>query len=245
MKSECVLMDDDLKNYQYYSGKELKTMKKVVIYGNKSTAQEAYSQMKYFSDFEVLGFSVDRDYIKTDHLFDLPVVPFDEVEQKFSPEQHAMLIAVGYLKNKMIRHERYLQAKEKGYRLINLVSPKSVIHRENLTGDNCIIGHYTIIPDSARIGNNVIIGSGSNIGHDVTIGDNSILSSGVLIAGSVSIGESCYLSTGCIIRNRAAIGKECVIGAGAIIFENTKDRSVYLGEPARLLPISSLDLPLG
>jgi hypothetical protein len=36
-----------------------------------------------------------------------------------------------------------------------------------------------------------------------------------------------------------------VIGAGALMLENAEDGSVYMGEPATLLPISSDKLPLG
>ena len=220
-------------------------MKKVVIFGNESTAHDCFYQAHHFSGYDVAGFTVDKAFMKDDRLFGLPVVAFDEVVRVFEPGQHLILIAVGYVKNNRIRKERYLQAKQMGYECFNLVSPNAIHYPENLIGENCIIGHYTVISQSARIGHNVIIGSGGQIGHDVVIGDNCFLSSGVLISGSVNIGESCYLGAGCIIRNKVSIGNGSVIGAGAIVFENAKDHSVYLGESAKLLPISSKELQLG
>jgi sugar O-acyltransferase (sialic acid O-acetyltransferase NeuD family) len=220
-------------------------VEKVIIYGNESMARDSFYFLKYYSDYEVVGFTVDRAYVGSGTLFKLPVTPFDTVETAFPPNSHKMLIAVGYVQNNRIRKERYNQSKEMGYRLINSISPKAVIYPETEIGDNCIIGHYAVISADAKIGNNVIIGHSCTIGHDVFIGDHCFLSTDVSIAGSVNIGSSSYLGTNATIRNKVSIGKECVIGAGAIILENVEDRSVYLGEPATLLPISSNELPLG
>jgi sugar O-acyltransferase (sialic acid O-acetyltransferase NeuD family) len=192
-----------------------------------------------------VGFTVDREYLESDTLFQLPVLPFDVVETAFPPDKHKMLIAVGYVQNNRIRKERYFRSKEMGYQLINFVSHKSMIYPETAVGDNCIIGHFSVISPDAKIGNNVFIGSLCTIAHDVIIGDHCFFSDGVSVSGGVSIGSCCYLGPHATIRNKVSIGKECVIGAGAIILEDTEDRSVYLGEPATLLPISSDKLPLG
>jgi sugar O-acyltransferase (sialic acid O-acetyltransferase NeuD family) len=220
-------------------------MQKVVIYGNKSMAREFFFCLKYFSDYEVAGFTVDRKLLESDRHCDLAVVPFDSVETVFSPDTHNMLIAVGYVQNNRIRKERYLRSKEMGYQCINFISPKAIIHPDTSIGDNCFIDHYVIIPPDVTIGNNVIIRSGCNIGHDVVIGDHCFFSPGVSIGGSVNIGSGSFFGMSSIVRNKVSIGKECVIGAGALILESAGDRSVHLGEQATKLPISSNDLPLG
>jgi sugar O-acyltransferase (sialic acid O-acetyltransferase NeuD family) len=220
-------------------------VEKVIIFGNESMARDAFYSLKYYSDYEVVGFTVDREYVGSGTLLNLPVTPFNTVETAFPPDSHKMLIAVGYVQNNRIRRERYNRSKEMGYQLINVISPKAIIYPETKIGDNCFIGHYAVISAEARIGNNVIIGHSCTIGHDVSIGDHCFLSTDVSIAGSVNIGSSSYLGTNSTIRNKVSIGKECVIGAGAIILENTEDRCVYLGEPATLLPIASNELTLG
>ncbi len=220
-------------------------MEKVVIYGNKSMARESFFYLKNYSHYEVVGFTVDREYLESDSLCNLPILPFDAVESAFPPNGHKMLIAVGYVHNNKIRKERYFRSKEMGYNLINFLSPHSIMQPETSIGDNCIIGHYTVISPDAKIGNNVIIANGCMIAHDVTIGDHCFFSPGVSVAGSVDIGSGSYLGANATIRNKVSIGKECVIGAGAIILETIEDRSVFIGEPATKLPIASDALPLG
>jgi sugar O-acyltransferase (sialic acid O-acetyltransferase NeuD family) len=220
-------------------------MEKIVIYGNKSVAREFFFCLKYFSDYKVVGFTVDRGLIESDRFCDLALIPFDSVEAAFPPDTHKMLIAVGYVQNNKIREEKYLRSKKMGYQCINFTSPNAIMNPETSIGDNCFIDHYVIIPPDVTIGNDVIIRSGCTIGHDVVIGDHCFFSPGVSIGGTVSIGSYSFFGVSAVVRNKVSIGKECVIGAGALILESTGDRTVYLGERATKLPISSNDLPLG
>jgi hypothetical protein len=73
-------------------------VKKVVIYGNKSIAREAYYYLKYYSDYEIAGFTVDKDCIESDNLLQLPIISFDLVETLFSPNEYNIMIAVGLFK---------------------------------------------------------------------------------------------------------------------------------------------------
>ncbi len=57
-------------------------MGKVILFGNSAVASVLYSYLSETIDFEVFAFTIDRKFIKEDTLFDLPVIPLDEVEAK-------------------------------------------------------------------------------------------------------------------------------------------------------------------
>ena len=57
-------------------------MGKVVLSCNSAVASVLNSYLSETTDFEVVAFTIDRKFIKDDTLFDLPVIPFDEVEAK-------------------------------------------------------------------------------------------------------------------------------------------------------------------
>jgi len=196
-------------------------------------------------DRRVVAFTVDRESMQGDTFCELPVVPFDTVKSAFPPETHRMFIAVGYVKANKIRRDRYLWAKELGYQMPNFISSAAAINPQAPIGDNCVVGSFTGIAATARIGNNVWIGDGCIIGEDVAIGDHCYISAGVAIAGFSRIGSCCYFGIRSTVRNKVSIGNDCVIGAGALMLEDAEDRSVYMGEPATLLPIASDKLPLG
>jgi sugar O-acyltransferase (sialic acid O-acetyltransferase NeuD family) len=217
---------------------------KIVIYGNGAVAIGTHSSLKNNPRYEVVAFTVDRKSLKGNSLCELPVVPFDTVKNVYPPETHKMIIAVGYVRNNRIKRDRYLQAKEMGYQLPNFISPASIVPPGTSIGDNCVIDSFTVIGSTARIGNNVSIGPGCIIGEDVVIGDHCFFSGGAAIAGFVNIGACCYFGLRATVRNKVSIGNDCVIGAGALMLENAEDGSVYMGEQATLLPISSDKLPL-
>jgi sugar O-acyltransferase (sialic acid O-acetyltransferase NeuD family) len=219
------------------------SVEKVVLFGNRSVACNTYYELTYNSSYEVVAFAVDREYIDQDMLFGLPVVPFDGIASVCPPDEHKMLIAVGYVMLNKLRAERYYQAKEMGYELISHVSPKATTWPGLVMGDNCQISPNSVIWPSARIGNDVFIGACCVIAHDAVIGDHCFLSDCVAVSGSVVVEPYCFLGTNSTIRNKVTIARECLVGAGAIILENTEERGVYLGGPADLLPISSDKLP--
>lgn len=219
-------------------------MARVVVYGNGPMAHSAYYSFTHDSPHEVFGFTVDKAVIREETLFDLPVIPFESVEDEFSPREFRMHIAVGYVQVNQLRAQRYLDAKRKGYELLSIIDSRALVAEDVEVGDNCTIGVNTIVDSAVRIGNNVVIGVGSYVGHDSHIGDHCFIGDHVAIAGSVSIGEFSFLGINCTIRNKIVVGRESVIGAGAVILRDTKEKEVYIAAQAELLPITSDNLPI-
>lgn len=219
-------------------------MTRVVLYGNGPMARSVYYSFTHDSPYEVVGFTVDKEVMREETLFDLPVIPFEGVEDVFSPHEYQMFIAVGYIQVNQLRAQRYLDAKRKGYEFVSIVDPRALVDENMKLGENCAIGVNAVIDSSVTIGNNVIVGAGSFVGHDTLIGDHCFIGDHVAIAGSVSIGEYSFLGTNCTIRNKITIARESVIGAGAVILKDTKEREVYIAAQAELLPITSDNLSI-
>lgn len=214
-------------------------MEKLVIFGNGSVAEVLYYYLKRDTDYQIEGFTVDRSVLREDSLFDLPLVPFDEVQERFPPSDYKMMIAVGYVRVNQLRAERYFQAKEMGYQFVNHVSPRASVWSGIQIGENCRIGDQCIISPYSKIGNNVWISSGSIIGHHTIIEDHCYLSTRVTIAGYVHIQPYVYLGISSVIRNNITIARSCIIGAGAVILGDTQEKGIYMAPSAEKLPIES------
>jgi sugar O-acyltransferase (sialic acid O-acetyltransferase NeuD family) len=173
-----------------------------------------------------------------------PLVPFDEIEDHYPPDQFQMIIAVGYARVNHLRAERYQQAKDKGYSLIRFISPQAQVWEGFTSGDNCKIGSGSLIQPFAHIGNDVFIGSGCIIGHHSHVMDHVFIASGVKIAGRVTVEPYAFIGTAAVIRNRIRIGSESVVGAGAIILQDTDQKGVYMAPSAGKLKISSNKMSL-
>jgi sugar O-acyltransferase (sialic acid O-acetyltransferase NeuD family) len=214
-------------------------MKKVVIFGTGDMANVVYYCLSHESEYIVAAFTVDRGYFLERQFAGLPVVPFEEIEQYYPPQEYAMFVAIGYSQVNKIRAEKYFNAKEKGYQLISFISPKSVVSPDVEIGDNCIIFQNQSIDPFVRIGNDVVIWSNGYIGHHSVVKDHCFISPRVSIAGHVIIEPHCFLGVNATIRDGITIAQECIIGAGAVILDDTKEKGVYKAQAATLKSYNS------
>jgi sugar O-acyltransferase (sialic acid O-acetyltransferase NeuD family) len=212
-----------------------KNMEKLVIVGAGETAEIAYEYFTYDSPFEVVAFSVERNFLKEKDLFGLPVVPFEEVEQLYSPKRYKIFVAISYTQLNRIRTRLYNEVKRKGFIAASYISTKAFVWRNVEIGENCFIFENNVLQHRVKVGNNVILWSGNHIGHQSTIGDNCYISSHVVISGFCDIGENCFFGVNSCVGDNLRIAEDCLIGAGAVVTKNAKAGKVYIGNPARIL----------
>ena len=90
-------------------------MSKVVIFGNAEIASLAHFYFKNDSDYQIVAFTVDDEFVREDTLEGLPVIPFSEINNKlFSVEEYSMHVALSYQKLNKLREEKYETVKQKG-----------------------------------------------------------------------------------------------------------------------------------
>ena len=218
-------------------------MKKIVVFGAGEIAEVIQYYIDHESDRRVAAFTVDAEYMKESAHLGLPVVPFEEVAQHFPPASHDMYVAVSFREVNRARERKVAQAEEKGYALIGHVSPRAVVWDGFVLKPNTFIMENNVIQPYVVIGRNTIMWSGNHVGHHTTIGDHCFIASQAVISGSVTIGDGTFIGVNATLRDNITIGKRNVIGASALILRDTPDDAVYVGEPGRLLPKKSHDLP--
>jgi sugar O-acyltransferase (sialic acid O-acetyltransferase NeuD family) len=209
-------------------------MGKVIIFGNGQGASVNYMDLKRDTQDEITAFTVDRKYIQTNTLFGLPVVAFEDVESIYPPGEYKMSIFVSYRRLNRVRAEKYDQAKNKGYELINCIAPNARTYSDLIIGDNCFIGDYAFIGPFTTIGTDVVVGPGALIGHNCVIKDHCFIGPHAAILGFTTIEPYCLIGANSTIRDGGiVISRECIIAAGTVINQNTRERSVYTGNPGR------------
>lgn len=207
-------------------------MAKIIIFGAGEIAEIAHFYFKHDSEHEVSAFCVDREYLKTNRLCDLPVVAFEDLEKQYPPGEYQMFVALSYTKVNTIRAEKCRAAKDKGYTLVSYVSSRATTFPGFVAGDNCFILEDNTIQPFVTIGNNVTLWSGNHIGHHSRIKDNCFIASHVVVSGGVTIGENCFLGVNVTLRDHIVLGKNCVIGAGALVVQDTEENGVYFATAA-------------
>ena len=217
-------------------------MSKVVIFGSKGWAQYLHYILTHDSDHQVVGFTVDDDYLEETSLFGLPIVPFSQVPSVFPPAEFKMLVGLSYQKMNQLREAKYHEAKAKGYELISFVASTAQVVPDVAIGDNSLILENCVVQPFARIGNNVSVCSSSVIGHHSILEDHAFVSPGAVLLGVVTIGSRCLIGAGATIIQNVQLGPDCLIGMGVALTQSAKAGSVYINPPAELMPQTSEEL---
>lgn len=203
--------------------------KKLVLFGDSAFGEIAYEYFTYDSDFEVVAFTVSREFLRSDSKFGLPVVAFEEVESRFPPDTHEMHVALVYNQLNRLRMQFYREARAKGYRLANYVSSRAFVWRNVPMGDNVFIFEDNTVQPFVKLGSNLVLWSGNHIGHHSTLRDHSFISSQVVISGFCDIGESCFFGVNSTVGNNVTVGRDSLVGSGAMIVKDIAPGSLLKG----------------
>lgn len=216
--------------------------KKLVIVGAGEFGEIAYEYFTYDSEYEVSGFAVEHKYRNSDELFGLPVVDFEEIEERFPKGEYDVFVAVTYVKLNRARKRLFEICKEKGYFCASYVSSHAFVWHNVEIGENVFIFEDNTIQYHAKIGDDTILWSGNHIGHRSAIGEHCWLTSHIVVSGFCKVGSGCFIGVNATIGDNVSIGDDVVFGAGALTVKTLEEKGcVYVGSPAKKLNRTSYE----
>ena len=198
-------------------------MKDLVIVGAGSIANEVLSFIKKYNLYNVICFAVDRQYMNTDRLFDLPVYPLDELKKMVPIDETEFFIAIAFY-NYMNKYKRemYERLKPQGYKFANLISPKADVCSSSI-GEGNWINDYAYLAFGSKIGNNNTFVQHSIVSHSTQMADHNVVSARAIIAGSCLIGNQNYFGVNSTVFNKLKIGNKCIVGGGSVVKKDLPD----------------------
>lgn len=195
--------------------------KKLIIVGNTAFAEIAHEYFEYDSDYQVVAFSVEQNYLKQARLKGLPVVPFETLSNHYDPATHEVYVAATYTQFNRLRARLATEAKAQGFRLASYISSRAFVWRNVELGEHCFIFEDNTVQPFVKVGNNVVMWSGNHIGHHSIIRDHCFISSHVVISGFCDIGENSFLGVNATLANNLVIGSDNWIGPSTTIMKST------------------------
>lgn len=214
-------------------------MEKVIIFGLGDISQIAHLYLLEDKNYEVVAFTIDKEYFKESTFEGLPVISFEEIEALYPIDEYKLFIPLSYTKINKLRERKFLEAKAKGYKLMSYIHPKATVASNAKIGENCFIFEDNTIQPFVTIEDNCILWSGNHIGHHSTIKAHSFIASHVVISGGCTIGENTFIGVNATLRDHTTIGKSNVIGAGALILADTEDNKVYMASATEVSRVPS------
>ena len=210
--------------------------KKLIIVGAGEFAEIAYEYFSYDSNYEVVAFAVESQYIKEKELFSLPIVEFENIDKEYPPDTFYVFVALTYGKLNRSRTRLFNICKEKGYQCASYISSRAFVWHDVKIGENSFVFEDNTLQYHVTVGNNVILWSGNHIGHRTVIEDNCWLTSHDVISGFCRIGKNSFIGVNATVGDEVTLGEDTVFGAGAVTVKSLPDKGgVYVGNPVRKL----------
>jgi FlaA1/EpsC-like NDP-sugar epimerase len=138
---------------------------KLVIVGAGAIAQVAYEYFSTDSDYEVVSFSVEEKFITENTLFGLPIVPFEKLSQRHSPQKTQAFVAISYSQLNRLRKRLAENCIAQGFTLASYISSNAKIAKSAQIGDHCLILEDNVVQPFVTIGKNFVAWSGNHMCH--------------------------------------------------------------------------------
>lgn len=218
-------------------------MKKVIVFGIEDFAQLAFFYLENDSPYEVVAFSLTNEYVgKTASFEGLPVVAFENIENKYSPNEYLFFIPMAPSNMNRNREKIFLEAKKKGYSFVSYISSRATVFSNVEIGENCFILENNTIQPYVKIGNNTILWSGNHIGHHSEIADHVFVSSHVVLCGHTKIEPYCFLGVNSSVMEKTLIKEGTFIAMNSAVICDTESWGFYRGNPALKQKKSSMEI---
>ena len=209
------------------------TGERVVIVGTGEWGATAFEYFSYDSPHEIVAFSAEAAFIKSDTYCGLPVVPLEQLAKAYPPDQYSAFVAVSDIQLNRVRRRLFDTVKAAGFRCVSYVSSHTFMLRNVEIGENTFVQENAALEYMVRLGDNVSLGAGTCVGHSSVIEDDCYLGPHAAVSGNSRVGRGSFLGVNSCVADGVFVGEDCVIGAGAVVLKDTKPRQVYVGNPAR------------
>ena len=178
----------------------------------------------YYDDF-----IQEKDCSEITLLGNIPKVISDYQSNLFD----AVIIGIGYSQMSARKHTyNILKGKVP---LANIIHSSAYIDSSCILGEGIVILPGVILDYDVVIKDNVLINTGSLVAHHSKIEENSFIAPGVKIAGYVTVESESFIGIGATIIDMINILKNSIIGAGALVIKDTKENSLSVGVPSKII----------
>lgn len=207
-------------------------MNKLVIFGIGDLAGLLYYYLNNDSNYEVVAFCVDKQYLNSKIFNNLPVYALEDIDNYYNASEVKFILALGY-SSMRFREIVYDKIVKLGFELINYISSKAIVAENVKLGFNNIILQGVVLEPNVEIGNNNIIWSSSIICHDVKIGNHNFIAAGSICGGFSHVKNLCFIGFNSTIIDNIIVENETLIGAKSLLIKNTDSHTKWFGSPAQ------------
>lgn len=199
---------------------------KLIIVGTGQLSNDVRFFVERYQLFDIVGYTINEEYIKDDTYKGLPVYPMERLEEYVDKDDVKFYISISWFHYlNRARESAFLFLKEKGFKAANLISPHATVLTDDI-GEGNWICDFAYLDFSTTVGCNNVFRNYAYLGHYARVGDHSFLGAKSLIGGNSKIGNRCFIGIAATVFNDVKIGNKCIVGGAAVAKYHLPDFSI-------------------
>jgi sugar O-acyltransferase (sialic acid O-acetyltransferase NeuD family) len=160
-----------------------------------------------------------------------PVVDVSEIRAGWLDEPVVVPITTPGHRKSAVAHARAL-----GFHQFPVVTdPTAIVASTATLSEGALVNAGAIVGARTRLGSFVSVNRGASVGHDVILEDFVSLGPSCVLCGHVRACSGAYVGAGAVVLPKIHVGRNSIVGAGAVAVSSVADRSVVMGNPARVI----------
>jgi sugar O-acyltransferase (sialic acid O-acetyltransferase NeuD family) len=213
-------------------------MKDIAIYGAGGFGREVACMINAINEIDLqwnfIGFFDDGLSKGTKNLFGEIIGGIDDLNQWNKELNVVFSIATPHILKSLV-----FKINNANIKFPNLYAPNvNFLHKDSLNiGKGNLFFFGTRISSEVTVGDFNLLNGFVSLGHDVQIGSFNVLGPMVRLSGNVKIQNENFFGVQSIVLQGLKIGNKTKIGANSVVIRNTKDETLYIGNPATRVKI--------
>ncbi len=167
-----------------------------------------------------------------------PADRVEELEARYWQPDESRKVLIGAMSGKTMKTiYDYFQKEHDLSTLtfLNLIHAQAYLAASASIQEGILVEPNASISSFAVLHSHVWIKRNASIGHHTVIHSFTNVNPGATIASCCEIGTGSLIGVGATISNKIKVGNHCIVGAGAVVIRDVPDRTVVVGNPARVL----------
>ncbi len=191
-------------------------MEEIILLGGGGHCKSVIDIIEQEGRFKIAGI-VDSPELLGSNVLNYEVIATDNELASLAQKYQYAFISVGQIESQEIRIKLFELAKQAGFLLPVIISPRAYVSQYAVIDEGTIVCHDVLINSHAKIGKNCIINTKALIEHDVVIKENCHISTSAVINGGTTIEAQCFVGSNATIRDNIIIKEKSFVKAGSLV----------------------------
>lgn len=172
------------------------------------------------------------DVTEEETVFQQPVLRYEEMKKRFSPEEIELVIASGEPYYRKLLSEK---VRNDGYELTSIVCKSAYVGWGGQLKKGCIVFQHVYIGNHANLAPNVVVHAGAKVESNCKVGEDTFVSLGAFVGADTIVGKTVFIGPNATLRDHIHIGDDAVVGMGSVVVSDVEKQLVVVGNPAKEL----------